>query len=317
MHKNLHHHVTMIVRSINRETDRIVEYALADPDDWELPPFQAGAHVDIRSVSGLIRQYSLCGDPRDSRTYRIAIQRESDGRGGSVALQDELELGFELPVSLPRNHFQLARDARRHILVAGGIGITPILSMLYALDAAGADYELHYCTRKRDQTAFYNRILGIAGVRAHFFHDEEPAPNAIDLQQLLAVPAEGAHAYCCGPTGLVDGFLDAAQHWDPGCVHVELFGRPKNIGNVSYRVKLARAGREIEVRAGESMLAALREAGIEIQSSCEAGVCLECKTRFLAGTPIHQDLVMPPEDRKEFLTPCVSGCAADEITLDL
>lgn len=314
-----HHHVTTIVRSMVRETDRVIHYELADPDNWELPPFTAGAHVDVRLENGMVRQYSLCGDPAVRNRYHIAVQAEPRGRGGSLALQAQLDVGSVLALSLPRNHFPLVQDASRHVLIAGGIGITPFLSMLPVLNRQGARFDLHYCTRTPAETAFLQRLApltGGGGVRIH--HDRTASPNPLDVAALLDRPVAGEHVYCCGPAGLINAVLQATRDRDPASVHVEQFGgAPRTAGGTAYSLELARSGRTIPVPPDQTMLEALRAAGVDLPSSCEAGVCGVCRTGWLAGAPAHRDLIMKPHERATHLMPCVSGCAGGTLVLDL
>lgn len=315
----LHHHVTTIVRRIERQTDRVIHYELADPDDWDLPPFTPGAHLDVRLANGMVRQYSLCGDPAIRNRYHIAVQAEAQGRGGSLALQAQLAVGSILPVSLPRNHFPLAPDARHHVLIAGGIGITPFLSMLHALNRRGANFELHYCTRTPEETAFRALLAPLVarGV-VRLYHDRTAPANPLDLAALLSRPVAAEHVYCCGPAGLIAAVLEATKDRDPDTVHIEQFGgTPRAAGGPAYTLELARSGGTVQVPSNQTMLEALRGAGVEVPSSCEAGVCAVCKTRWLAGAPVHRDLIMKPAERAEYLMPCVSGCAGGTLVLDL
>ncbi|HMG49417.1 MAG TPA: PDR/VanB family oxidoreductase [Inquilinus sp.] len=312
------HRVTTIVRRIRRVSDDVLSFELADPDDWELPPFTAGAHIDVHLPNGAVRQYSLHGDPAEANRYRIAVKREAAGRGGSACLHRDVAEGSILPVSLPRNHFPLA-PAPHHVLIAGGIGITPFLSMIPALAASGDGFELHYCTRTPSATPFLEQLapLATAGrVRHHFSRGEVPAP--LDIAALIARVPPDAHVYCCGPAAMIRTVQDAAGPQFAGRLHAELFGRADGAADDSdFTVELARSGRRIPVPRGQTMLAALREAGVEIGASCEAGICLDCKTRYLSGTPVHRDLAMRAADRTEFITPCVSGCAGPSLVLDL
>ena len=315
------HRVTTVVRSITPVCDGVLAYELADPDDWELPPFTAGAHIDVHAPGGgLVRQYSLLGDPAEQNRYRIAIRREEAGRGGSTRLHRELALGSIVPVSLPRNHFPL-RDGARHLMIAAGIGITPFLSMVPVLERAGAGFELHYGSRSPEQTPFLQELSGLVGegrVKHYFSRAGEPSER-LDLEALLRSAPDGAQVYVCGPLGMVRDALRLAPPELEGRLHVELFGgaHPDAPTDPDYVVELARSGQLIVVPRGQTMLSALREAGVELNASCEGGVCLECKTRYLEGAPVHRDLTMPASERGEFLTPCVSGCSSERLVLDL
>jgi ferredoxin-NADP reductase len=312
------HRVTTVVRLIRRVADDVLSFELADPDDWELPPFTAGAHIDVHLPNGAVRQYSLHGDPAEANRYRIAVKREAAGRGGSACLHRDVAEGDILPVSLPRNHFPLAA-APHHVLIAGGIGITPFLSMLPVLAASGDTFELHYCTRTPAATPFLEQLAPLAAagrVRHHFSRGDASA--RLDIAALIArVPAD-AHVYCCGPAAMIYAVQEAAGPDFADRLHAELFGSANGTpGDSDFTVELARSDRRISVPRGQTMLAALREAGVEIDASCEAGICLDCKTRYLSGTPVHRDLAMRAADRAEFITPCVSGCAGPSLVLDL
>ena len=315
-----HHHVTLQVLTVQRETERVNSYELADPDDWPLPPFTAGGHIDVHLDCGLVRPYSLCGDPAAANRYRIAVQREEAGRGGSVALHAQLKPGAMVSVSLPRNHFPISPDARRHVMIAGGIGITPFLAMMDALDATDRSYELHYCARSPADMAARGRMMAAttrAGCDLYFTRGDEP--RRLDVRRVMKRAAPGAHIYCCGPASLIAEVLECAPLRPEGSVHVESFGLKRRgvEGDRAFVVELARSGGSIDVAPGQTIVEALREAGIAIDASCEAGACLVCKTRYLSGIPIHRDLVMKPEERRDYMTPCVSGCSSERLILDL
>lgn len=317
----LNHHVTTIVRSVKRETDRVLVYELADPDDWELPPFTPGAHIDVHLTNGSVRQYSLCGDPAERNRYRIAVQREAAGRGGSAHLQDSVSTGDIVPVSLPRNHFPLAPNARHHVMIAAGIGVTPFLSMVSVAARSGASFELHYCTRTPEETPFRAELAPLSerGL-VRFYHSNGLGSGRLDIGALIGAASPDAHVYCCGPERMIEAVKTAASERPADTLHFEHFG-PNGMaadpGGEGFDVELARSKRVIRIPAGQTILAGLREAGLEIDASCEGGVCTTCKTRYLAGVPIHRDLVMKAEERREFIMPCVSGCASERLVLDL
>jgi vanillate O-demethylase ferredoxin subunit len=311
------HRVTTIVRHVSDVTQAVRIFELADPEDWALPPFTAGAHIDVYLPCGAVRQYSLYGDPADGHRYRIAVRREDSGRGGSLSLHRNIGEGAILPVSLPRNHFPLL-DGPHHVFIAGGIGITPILSMIQVLARTNGSFELHYCSRTPEATAFLRELAPLAerGIVKHYF-SRTAQPARLDLGGLLTHVRSDARIYCCGPSGLIEAVTIAGIAAFADRIHVEFFGAASNSGQAAYEVQLARSGRVIPVAKDDTMLNALREAGVDVPSSCEGGVCLECKTRFLDGAPVHRDLVMSPADRREYVTPCVSGCAGARLLLDL
>lgn len=315
------HHVTTTVVDVRRETPRITVYELADPDGWDLPPFTPGSHIDVFLDDRTVRQYSLCGSGARPDRYRIAVQREEGGRGGSRAIHADWAPGTIVAVSLPRNTFHLRDGADHRILVAGGIGITPIVAMAEDLAGRGESFELHYAARSPDEAAFRGTLEGAPfSDRVTFHYRSGPGAGRLDLSGLLAAAAPGTHAYVCGPVPMIDearGFAEATGRDD---IHVEQFGAHATItpgAETAYLVDLARSGGTVEVAAGQTMLEALRQAGVEIEASCHAGVCTSCKTRYLAGAPLHKDLVMSPADRREFVTPCVSEVVGARIVLDL
>ncbi|GGB54798.1 iron-sulfur protein [Tistrella bauzanensis] len=328
------HHVTTTVVDIRRETPRITVYELADPDGWDLPPFTPGSHIDVFLDDRTARQYSLCGPGSRPDRYRIAVQREDAGRGGSRAIHEGWTLGTIVPVSLPRNTFHMGDGhmgdgAAHRILVAGGIGITPIIAMAEALAGSGARFELHYAARSPEEAAFRDALENgpfSDRVTFHYSNGHDGKGNGgkragrLDLPGLLAAAAPGTHTYICGPKPMIDEARDVAEATGRDDIHLEQFGAHATItpgAETAYVVDLARSGGSVEVAVGQTMLDALRQAGVEIEASCHAGVCTSCKTRYLAGSPLHKDLVMSPADRREFVTPCVSEVMGARIVLDL
>lgn len=315
------HHVTTEIRDVRRETDRVVVYELADPDDWELPPFTPGAHLDVFLGDRVVRQYSLCGSASERTRYRIAVQAEHDGRGGSTGIHARWSVGDVVPVSLPRNTFPLDPDAPRHVFVAGGIGITPFLPMMDALAGAGADFRLHYATRTPEDTPFRDLLAAPPFAdRVSLHHSRTARPNRLDVAALVSGLSPEDAIYACGPRALIEAVFAQARAAGLENVRAEQFTTDERIvphGEAAYTVELARSGRTVEVLPGQAMIDAIREAGVEIDSSCQAGVCTSCKTRYLSGTPIHKDLVMSAEDRRSYITPCVSTIAGTHLVLDL
>lgn len=307
------HRVTTIVKDIQETCDGVKVFTLSDIDDWPLPPFTAGAHIDIYLASGVTRQYSLCNDVEENNKYVIAVRRDENGRGGSVEVHESISVGDELLVSLPRNHFAVV-DSPRYVFVAGGIGVTPFLSIMPGLDRAGVDYQLHYCTPSSDATPFFADLE--AGRKAgRIRHHHKVDHTYLNIPELIEQLGPEDHLYCCGPSRMLDEVLDAGTSLGER-LHIEKFGVDAS-DDPAYEIELARSGRVIPVAVGQSMLNALRAEDIEVDASCEGGVCLDCKTRYLTGSPAHRDLTLPAEDRKEFLTPCVSGCSSERIVLDL
>lgn len=296
-----------------------------EPVGGQLPPFTAGAHIDVHLPgNGLVRQYSLCNSPSEVGRYVIAVLRDAASRGGSQAVHELVQEGAELQISAPRNHFPLAEDAPHHLLLAGGIGVTPLLAMAETLSAQGSSFELHYATRSRDRMAFIDRISGSAYAnRAHFHFDDGPPEQRLNIAALLKQAPTDTHLYVCGPQGFMDAVLKAARDaaWDESRLHYEFFGAAptKQADDGSFELELASSGRVIPVAADKTPLQALLDAGIDIPMSCEQGVCGTCLTRVISGTPDHRDHYLTPEEHAandQFL-PCCSRSKSPRLVLDL
>jgi vanillate O-demethylase ferredoxin subunit len=317
---------TLAVRVMRKavEAEDICSFELASADGTPLPAFSAGSHVDVQLPGGLTRPYSLCNDPAESHRYLIAVLRDPASRGGSQAMHDGVNQGDTLQISPPKNHFALAHDARRHLLLAGGIGVTPILCMAERLARTGAAFEMHYCTRSRGRTAFHDRIAGGAfGSSVQFHFDDGDSAQKLDLGALLGAPRAGEHVYVCGPQGFMDAVLGTARAagWPEAQLHHEYFGASvaPSAGDGAFEVQLASSGRVIPVAAGQTVVKALEAAGIVVPTSCEQGVCGTCLTRVLSGACLHKDLYLTPEEQAandQFL-PCCSRAASPRLVLDL
>jgi vanillate monooxygenase ferredoxin subunit len=319
------HSPTRAVRiaSKREETLDVFSFELVDPDGCELPPFSAGAHVDVHLGQGLVRQYSLCNDPGETHRYLIAVLRDAQSRGGSKAMH-ALHAGSSLQISEPRNHFPLAHDARHSVLLAGGIGITPILCMAESLSNIGASFELHYCTRSLGRTAFVERIQeGGFADRVVFHHDDGPADQRLDAETLVSRLQDGAHLYVCGPTGFMDWVLGAARHAGvpEDQLHREYFaaGPIDTRSDGSFEIGIASTGAVIRVGPQETVTAALAKVGIEVPMSCEQGVCGTCLTRVLEGVPEHRDMYLTPQEQErcDQFMPCCSRSKSSRLVLDL
>lgn len=307
------------------EAEGICSFELVSADGTPLPAFSAGSHVDVQVPGGLTRQYSLCNDPAESHRYLIAVLRDPASRGGSVAMHDQVREGDVLEISAPKNHFALAHGAQRSLLLAGGIGVTPILCMAERLAITGAWFEMHYCTRSPARTAFAARIAASAfSSRVHLHFDDGDAQQQLDLPALLATPQPETHLYVCGPKGFIDAVLATARTagWPPECLHHEFFtggGAQPAQGEGGFEVMLASSGRVITVPGDRTVVQALAAAGVEVPTSCEQGVCGTCLTRVLEGEPDHRDLYLTPEEQAandQFL-PCCSRARSPRLVLDL
>src|SRR5262245_36068030 len=305
----------MSVRVLRKTVEAldICSFELAAVDGRQLPPFSAGSHIDVHLPGGLTRQYSLCNDPAEVGRYVIAVLRDPATRGGSRAMHDSVNAGDHLQISAPKNHFPLAHGARRSVLLAGGIGVTPILCMAERLAQAGEPFDLHYCTRSRERTAFRDRILAsrfAAQVRFHF--DDGPLSQRLDIAGLVATPQHGVHLYVCGPKGFMDAALGAARAagWPETQLHYEFFSAEPatSDGNTRFEVEIASSGQIIVVAEDQTVAQALAAAGIDLPISCEQGVCGTCLTRVISGEPDHRDIYLSSDEHaaNDQFTPCCS-----------
>lgn len=295
-------------------------FELRRADGGELPAFTPGAHVVVATPSGAARNYSLCNDPAERDRYEIAVKRDADGHGGSVSLVDGVRAGDLLEVGEPRNAFELQEAAPSYLFVAGGIGITPILSMVRHLAARGrGDFRLYYCTRSREATAFRDVLEAPAFAgRVVLHHDGGDPARALDFWPIFDKPTR-AHVYCCGPRPLLETVRAMTGHWPAAAIHFESFvdaaaaQRPEDR---AFTVVLARSGSRIEVAPGRSILEAMRAHGHEAPSSCESGTCGTCRTTLLAGEADHRDLVLTEEEHGTQIMLCVSRARSAELVID-
>jgi vanillate O-demethylase ferredoxin subunit len=310
------------VAKVSAEANGIVTIELVDLAGKPLPSFSAGAHLDVHIPGGFLRQYSLCNDPTETHRYVIGVQRDRASRGGSQRLHDTTKVGDTLGIGGPRNNFPLADSARRHRLIAGGIGVTPMMAMLWRLVASGTDWHLDYCARDPSVTAFRDRLGAppFAG-RVTFHYDGGDPAKGMDVRKALAAPAPGEHLYCCGPTGLMDAVKAASSHWAPGTVHFEYFVNEQVDAsvNTAFKIKIASSGVVLDVPADKSVMQVLREAGHDIDSSCEEGICGTCATPVKEGVVDHRDMVLSDEEKatNRWMMVCCSRAKSDLIVLDL
>ncbi len=309
----------MVARKVALATD-IQLFELRHPEGCDLPAFTAGAHITVQTPNGSRRNYSLCSDPSDASMYQIAVKRDATGRGGSISMADELHEGALLSLSAPRNNFELHPRANNFIFVAGGIGITPIFSMMRQLKGQGnQQFKLIYCTRDAANTAFLTELNSTefsAHVQLH--HDHGDINNALDFWPVFETPSN-AHVYCCGPRGLMDAVADMTGHWPSGAVHFESFGVDASAFqvNTAFSVYLQKSGVRVPVSADQSILEALLVAGQHVISSCESGTCGSCRTGLLSGQAEHRDMVLTDEEKGSSIMVCVSRATSAELVLDL
>ncbi|MEX1165740.1 MAG: PDR/VanB family oxidoreductase [Hydrogenophaga sp.] len=319
--------LTLSVRVASKTLEAldIQRFELVDANGGALPAFAAGSHIDVFLPNGLIRQYSLCNSPSETHRYVLGVLRDPASRGGSVAMHGAVKEGDVLQISTPKNHFALAAGAQRSLLLAGGIGVTPILCMAEQLAEQGERFEMHYCTRERERTAFFDRIAESAFASNVTFHfDAGAAAQKLDIPALLTQPEAGCHLYVCGPKGFIHAVLDQAKTagWPDAQVHCEFFAGEEvkaQAGDGSFHIKLASSGRLIVVPADTTVVKALTDAGVEVITSCEQGVCGTCLTRVMEGEIDHRDQYLTPEEQAandQFL-PCCSRAKSAMLVLDL
>lgn len=309
----------LLVRQMTWEAEGVLSLSLTHPDGKPLPEWTPGAHVDLRLRGSLVRQYSLCGDPSDASTYRVAVLRDQAALGGSEYVHEGLRPGHRLEVVGPRNNFSFL-PAAHYVFIAGGIGITPIMAMITAAEAAGADWELWYGGRRRESMAFLDQLLE-HGERVHVVPEDEA--GLLDLAAILGEPREGRLVYCCGPEPLLAAVEERTAGWPEGLLQLERF-KAKKVeagpdGDRSFTVEARRSGARVEVGPDCSVLEALEAAGIGVPSSCRDGICGSCETKVLDGTPDHRDSLLSAAEQAEgaSMMVCVSRSRTPHLVLDI
>lgn len=292
-----------------------------EPLSGDLPGFQPGAHLDVHLPNGLMRPYSLVNAPGETDRYVIGVKRETDSRGGSACLHEVVRVGDVLAISAPRNTFPLRRDAVQSILVAGGIGLTPMLAMAQALAAQALPFTLHVFARAPDHVAFRDRLDRL-GDRVVTHVGLDPAQTAETLGEIVAAPGFARHLYLCGPGPMLDSArsLATAAGWPDEAIHYEYFANANEIDrSTSFEIALARSALTLAVPAGRSILEVLRENGVAMPSSCGQGACGTCVARVIEGTPDHQDVYLTPAERArgERIVTCVSRARSGRLVLDI
>ena len=311
------------VKRIAYEAERINSYELVSPDGGELDPFTAGSHIDLRLPDKMIRSYSLLNDQRERHRYVIAVNKDAASRGGSSFLHDRVRAGDILTVSAPKNNFPLHEDAESSVLIAGGIGITPLLAMIRRLEFLGRRWDLFYATRSRCAAAFLDELGSLrpnVHLNLHVDVDDERSGRMFDLAAIVQRACAQAHLYCCGPAPMLEAFEAVTVDRPTDHVHVEYFqARESPALEGGYEVKLAKSNQSVTVEAGKTILNALLDAGITPNYACSEGVCGTCETRVLEGVPDHRDQFLSPDEQaaNKTIMICCSGSRSRTLVLDL
>jgi phthalate 4,5-dioxygenase reductase subunit len=307
--------IAMEVTTRKDLTSDICEFRLARQGGGDLPSFTPGAHITVETPCGAMRRYSLINDGTAPTEYVIAVKREAQSRGGSVSMHEEASVGRVLSVEAPENDFELV-EAPNYLLIGGGIGITPILSMARHLQTKGKPFRLIYCTRSAEETAYLEECKGFDDALVH--HDGGDIDNFYDFWDHFEEPGK-EHVYCCGPAPLMEEIKAISGHWPEGRVHFEDFNAVTVVreDDQPFRVTLAGSGRTIEVPADRSILEALRDAGEKTVSSCESGTCGTCKCKLVEGDVDHRDLVLMDEEKSDHIMICVSRAKSGDLVVDL
>ena len=310
----------ILVSSIRDETENIKTFELVDPQSSELQAFSAGSHIEIELPSNLKRHYSLCNDPSETHRYLIAVLKEKESRGGSQSLSDEVKEGDLLEVSMPMNNFPLDQRGMHFILIAGGIGITPLLSMAYKLKSLRKPFEFHMCASSLESLPFRNELKAFDGLAKTHIHISEGDPSRrLDVSSLLKQPMPESLVYCCGPQSLMDAVGKATLNWATKKIRYETF-TPRTLdgSDLPFNIKIASTGQSFHVNSTTTILETLHQNGIRHPFSCEVGLCRTCVTGYQTGEVQHRDQdALSNEERKHNLTTCVSRCDSDELILDL
>jgi tetrachlorobenzoquinone reductase len=311
------------VKRISYEAENVNSYELVAPGGGDLFPFTAGSHIDLHLSNGMIRSYSLVNDQSEQNRYVVAVNRDAASRGGSGFIHETVRVGDIITISHPRNNFVLHENAGHSVLIAGGIGITPLLAMVRRLEALGRSWELFYAVRTRFTAAFLDELNALrpdVHLNLHVNFDQEPSGRMFDLSSIVKSAPADTHLYCCGPTPMLQAFEAATTDRPADHVHVEYFkAKEKPAVEGGFEVRLARSNRTITVEAGKTILDTLLDAGIAANYACTEGVCGTCETRVIEGIPDHRDLFLSKEEQatNKTIMICCSGAKSPTLVLDL
>ncbi|MFM9924457.1 PDR/VanB family oxidoreductase [Variovorax sp. H27-G14] len=311
------------LHAVRLEAEGVHSYELRSLPGQALPPFSAGAHVDLHLSNGMTRSYSLANPPYETHRYVMGVQRSPASRGGSVFVHEQLCVGQTLRIGVPRNNFALREDAPCSVLIAGGIGITPLRAMIGRLEALGQPWVLFYGCRDRRSAAWLDELCALDSRepgRIHFNFDNETGGRVLDLNAIVASAHAGSHLYCCGPAPMLAAFETATAGLPRERVHAEYFiAKQAPATRGAFRVELARSGRVVCVPKGRTILDALLAEGVDAPYACMEGVCGSCETRVLRGTPDHRDMVLSDQEKRanDRMMICCSGAHTPTLVLDL
>ena len=315
--------IDVVVSAKVPQTDRVCQFSLRSIDGAALPAYAPGAHIDVHLPNGIIRQYSLCPSDNDN-TYEIAVLLEENGRGGSEALHKQVKQGDTLTISLPKNHFPLVDNGQRYLLIAGGIGITPLLAMAQTLANQGKAFDLYFCSRSQQQTPFYQWLADAPWATAvHFHFTQQAAGKRLDFAAIVADPKAYDHLYICGPNAFMEDVLQQAQQsgWQASQLHREYFAvEQTTTGDEQlFEVEIRSSGEVFQVGKDESILSVLEEHDLFIPTACEEGVCGTCVTGLLAGEAEHRDVFLTDEEKQQMnkIAVCCSRAKSPRLVLDL
>ncbi len=313
----------LCLRQIRLEARGIASYEFVSADGRPLPPFTAGAHIDLHLPREMIRSYSLLNAPSETARYVVAVQRDAQGRGGSAWMHAQPRVGDRIRAGLPGNDFALAEEAAHSVFIAGGIGITPILSMLHRLEELGRRWQLHYAGRSPEETAFADTLRAMQGGRGRGeveFCFGDSRAERLDIAAIVRNAPAGAHLYCCGPARMIDAFVEACAGRPAHTVHFERFAAGSAAATEGgYEVVLERSGQRLAVAPGKTILDTLLDNAIDVPYACSAGVCGTCRTRVIAGEPDHRDDYLDAQEKQsnEAIMICCSGSRSKTLVLDL
>jgi tetrachlorobenzoquinone reductase len=318
-----HQTIRVRVTSVKQEARDIKLVELGPLDGETLPPFSAGSHIDLHLANGMIRSYSLSNGPDQANRYVAGVKNEEAGRGGSRFIHERLEVGDEIEISAPRSHFALEEDAEHSVLIAGGIGITPLMSMSRRLESLGRSWEMHYAARDIENAGFVADLCAFGRKVRFYFRkgsSEVAASDRVDLAALVNRAPENSHFYCCGPSEMIMAFQAATASFPSARVHFERFSNEQQIEKKgTFTVVLQRSGETLEVCSGQTILEALLDRGIDVSYSCTEGICSTCQTTVVSGIPDHRDMILTKEQKEsnKLIMVCCSRSKTDTLVLDI